>query len=67
MKEASHSILAEPITVGLTRKCLACNKRFALEHLRTAEHPTLGHLKTYQCKHCGVTFNFATRLPDGAL
>jgi hypothetical protein len=67
VKETSHSILSEPISVGLTRQCLACNKRFALEHQQTAEHPTLGHLKTYQCKHCSVTFNFATRLPNGVL
>jgi hypothetical protein len=67
MKEVSQSILAEPISVGLTRKCLACNKRFALEHQRTVEHPTLGHLKTYQCKLCGATFDFATRMPNGAL
>lgn len=67
MKNPPDSILAAPITVGLTRKCLACNKRFALEHQQTAEHPTLGYLKTYRCKHCGATFDFATHLPNGAL
>ncbi len=60
---ASFGILGEPLQPGFFRQCIKCLRLFAIELVREEESELSGHVRTFQCKHCGHEQVFAERHP----
>ena len=68
---ADHSttdgILAEPLQPGAFRVCMQCRAWFALKLIAERNDKLQGTIKTYRCKKCDTTFDFAERHPPYAI
>ena len=63
----TDGILAEPLQPGAFRVCMKCRKWYALKLVSEREDELQGTIKTYRCKKCDATFDFAKHHPPDAI
>ncbi len=60
-------ILPEPIGPGMFRRCMACERWFALRREAVRTDDLVGKVTTYRCTKCDKVTEFAKHLPKGVI
>lgn len=66
-RSGETGILERPPGPGAFDECPHCDRRHALELVRTERDEYQGEIRVYRCRWCGETTEFATSHPPGAL
>ncbi len=62
-----NKVVESPLGPGFFATCPACKKPFALEYLKSRDHPIVKQVKTYRCRWCGHEVEFAKERPPQAI